>query len=147
MNNYNTEDFHPSLIHITAHQHINADEEQYAILPSIKNKEPTTTTTMNPLQRALRPTSRRILATRLAPAAVQARRLQSNGAGTPFDPVVDGEMGVGELEGAQFKIEPLRRVGEDPETMRARLTCAFLIFVPFPVPGVSQALRPRLSAL
>lgn len=32
-------------------------------------------------------------------------------------------MGVGELEGASFKIEPLRRTGEDAETMRARLTC------------------------
>ncbi|KAI8625749.1 Flavinator of succinate dehydrogenase-domain-containing protein [Xylariaceae sp. FL1651] len=32
-----------------------------------------------------------------------------------------GEMAVGELEGASFKIEPLRRVGEDEKTMRARL--------------------------
>jgi len=32
-----------------------------------------------------------------------------------------GEMGVGELEGAKFKIEPLRRTGEDINTMRARL--------------------------
>ncbi|RDL39070.1 Succinate dehydrogenase assembly factor 2, mitochondrial [Venustampulla echinocandica] len=31
------------------------------------------------------------------------------------------EMGVGELQGAKFKIEPLRRTGEDPPTMRARL--------------------------
>lgn len=30
-------------------------------------------------------------------------------------------MGVGELEGAKFKIEPLRRTGEDEKTMRARL--------------------------
>lgn len=40
-------------------------------------------------------------------------------------------MGVGELEGASFKIEPLRRTGEDPETMRARLTCTFLTFIIF----------------
>ncbi|KAL2071426.1 hypothetical protein VTL71DRAFT_12661 [Oculimacula yallundae] len=32
-----------------------------------------------------------------------------------------GEMGVGEMEGAKFKVEPLRRTGEDPNTMRARL--------------------------
>jgi hypothetical protein len=34
-----------------------------------------------------------------------------------------GEMAVGELEGASFRIEPLRRVGEDEKTMRARLVC------------------------
>ncbi|KAH8811878.1 Flavinator of succinate dehydrogenase-domain-containing protein [Xylogone sp. PMI_703] len=33
----------------------------------------------------------------------------------------NGELEVGELQGAKFKIEPLRRVGEDPDTMRARL--------------------------
>jgi hypothetical protein len=33
------------------------------------------------------------------------------------------EMGVGELQGAKFKIEPLRRTGEDLNTMRARLLC------------------------
>ncbi|KAL7816564.1 DUF339 domain-containing protein [Trichoderma aethiopicum] len=32
-----------------------------------------------------------------------------------------GELGVGELQGATFKIEPLRRVGEDDATKRARL--------------------------
>ncbi|KAF4121090.1 succinate dehydrogenase assembly factor 2 [Geosmithia morbida] len=44
-------------------------------------------------------------------------RLSSSGGGekTP------GEIGVGELEGAKFKIEPLRRVGEDDKTKRARL--------------------------
>ncbi|KAK3491394.1 Flavinator of succinate dehydrogenase-domain-containing protein [Neurospora crassa] len=31
------------------------------------------------------------------------------------------DLDVGELQGATFKIEPLRRVGEDPATMRARL--------------------------
>ncbi|KAI0134166.1 TPR repeat protein [Xylariales sp. AK1849] len=39
----------------------------------------------------------------------------------PVDPATQGEMGVGELEGAEFKIEPMRRVGEDERTMRARL--------------------------
>lgn len=33
------------------------------------------------------------------------------------------ELGVGEMEGAQFKVEPLRRTGEDGNTMRARLLC------------------------
>jgi hypothetical protein len=33
------------------------------------------------------------------------------------------ELGVGEMEGAKFKVEPLRRTGEDPNTMRARLLC------------------------
>ncbi|KAF2196731.1 DUF339-domain-containing protein, partial [Delitschia confertaspora ATCC 74209] len=32
-----------------------------------------------------------------------------------------GELGVGELEGASFKVEPLRRTGEDMHTMKARL--------------------------
>ncbi|KAL6856542.1 DUF339 domain-containing protein [Trichoderma novae-zelandiae] len=32
-----------------------------------------------------------------------------------------GELGVGELQGAKFRIEPLRRVGEDDATKRARL--------------------------
>ncbi|KAK3988660.1 putative early meiotic induction protein 5, mitochondrial precursor [Cladorrhinum sp. PSN332] len=31
------------------------------------------------------------------------------------------ELDVGELQGAKFKIEPLRRVGESPDVMRARL--------------------------
>jgi hypothetical protein len=34
------------------------------------------------------------------------------------------EIGVGELQGAKFKIEPLRRTGEDLNTMRARLLCS-----------------------
>jgi len=33
------------------------------------------------------------------------------------------DLEVGELQGAEFKIEPLRRTGESPETMRARLLC------------------------
>jgi hypothetical protein len=36
------------------------------------------------------------------------------------------ELGVGELEGAKFKVEPLRRTGEDANTMRARLLCPSL---------------------
>lgn len=33
------------------------------------------------------------------------------------------ELGVGEIEGVTFKVEPLRRSGEDATTMRARLLC------------------------
>ncbi|KAM5352468.1 hypothetical protein ACJ41O_005191 [Fusarium nematophilum] len=63
----------------------------------------------------------------MRPAAA-ARRLLS----MPIRPLsttasrcVDGsqpaELGIGELQGAKFKIEPLRRVGEDDATKRARL--------------------------
>jgi hypothetical protein len=40
----------------------------------------------------------------------------------------NSELGVGEMEGAKFKVEPIRRTGEDPNTMRARLLCPFLHF-------------------
>jgi hypothetical protein len=39
----------------------------------------------------------------------------------------NADLGVGEMEGAKFKVEPLRREGEDPSTMRARLLCPSLI--------------------
>ena len=45
---------------------------------------------------------------------------------TTGQPGEDGEMGIGEMEGAQFKVEPLRRTGEDANTMRARLQCTYL---------------------
>lgn len=35
----------------------------------------------------------------------------------------NAELGVGEMEGAKFKVEPLRRRGEDGNTIRARLLC------------------------
>jgi hypothetical protein len=43
----------------------------------------------------------------------------------PGDPskVSFSELGVGEMEGASFRVEPLRRTGEDTTTMRARLLC------------------------
>jgi hypothetical protein len=46
----------------------------------------------------------------------------------PDDPnnVSKADLGVGEMEGAKFKIEPLRRTGEDSTTKRARLLCSFL---------------------
>lgn len=39
------------------------------------------------------------------------------------------ELGVGEMEGITFKVEPLRRVGEDRSTMRARLLCKLTLLV------------------
>ena len=36
------------------------------------------------------------------------------------------ELKVGEIEGGSFKVEPLRRTGEDGNTMRARLLCKSL---------------------
>lgn len=33
------------------------------------------------------------------------------------------DLAVGEIEGGKFRVEPLRRTGEDARTMRARLTC------------------------
>jgi hypothetical protein len=39
------------------------------------------------------------------------------------------EMSVGEMEGAKFKVEPLRRTGEDANTMRARLLCLRLSLI------------------
>lgn len=35
------------------------------------------------------------------------------------------ELDVGEMEGISFRVEPIRRVGEDAATMRARLLCLF----------------------
>jgi hypothetical protein len=46
-----------------------------------------------------------------------------------------GELGVGEMEGATFKVEPLRRTGEDDATMKARLLC------PFPISLTTGSLR------
>lgn len=36
------------------------------------------------------------------------------------------DLDVGEIEGGSFKVEPLRRSGEDVNTMRARLLCSSL---------------------
>lgn len=35
----------------------------------------------------------------------------------------NAELKVGEIEGGSFRVEPLRRTGEDANTMRARLVC------------------------
>ncbi|TGJ84026.1 hypothetical protein E0Z10_g4713 [Xylaria hypoxylon] len=52
-----------------------------------------------------------------------ARGMATVGNAPPMEPHKERprEMAVGELEGATFTIEPLRRVGEDEKTMRARL--------------------------
>ena len=41
------------------------------------------------------------------------------------------ELNVGEIEGGSFRVEPLRRTGEDANTMRARLLCKFINSVTF----------------
>lgn len=43
------------------------------------------------------------------------------------------ELGVGEMEGIRFRVEPLKRKGEDVTTLRARLLCK----LPFPLPYTS----------
>ncbi|KAI0551555.1 Flavinator of succinate dehydrogenase-domain-containing protein [Xylaria curta] len=58
-----------------------------------------------------------------APRALVVRSMATVGNVPPMEPQKERprEMAVGELEGATFTIEPLRRVGEDEKTMRARL--------------------------
>ena len=65
----------------------------------------------------LRPASRRILASQLRVLPMASRYYSDQPAQGA------AELGVGELQGAKFKIEPLRRVGEDDKTKRARLIC------------------------
>ena len=50
------------------------------------------------------------------------------------DDTAKAELGVGEMEGAKFKVEPLRRTGEDPNTMRARLLCPLFTVISTLVP-------------
>jgi len=45
--------------------------------------------------------------------------------GNPDNVSSPSEYGVGEMEGAKFRIEPIRRTGEDASTMRARLLCPY----------------------
>ncbi|KAK4190639.1 putative early meiotic induction protein 5, mitochondrial precursor [Podospora australis] len=62
-------------------------------------------------------TLRPLVARASVPAAA---RLYSSKPEDPSAPP-SHELDVGELQGAKFKIEPLRRVGEEPDVMRARL--------------------------
>lgn len=45
----------------------------------------------------------------------------------------NADLGVGEIEGGKFKVEPLKRDGENLETMRARLLCPFPCYFLSPV--------------
>ena len=61
------------------------------------------------------------------PVSEKAKQ-NANGAAKDADTgVINSELGVGEMEGGKFKIEPLRRTGEDGNTLRARLLCPFLL--------------------
>ncbi|GAB1313934.1 Succinate dehydrogenase assembly factor 2 mitochondrial [Madurella fahalii] len=76
---------------------------------------------LRPATRALAACARQPLAStfRLVPRRFESSS-SNNSSSSPSDhPSRDLE--VGELQGAKFRIEPLRRVGEDPATMRARL--------------------------
>ena len=42
---------------------------------------------------------------------------------SPSNAGENADLKVGEIEGGQFRVEPLRRTGEDANTMRARLLC------------------------
>jgi len=55
------------------------------------------------------------------------------GVGADANANPNAELGVGEIEGGSFRVEPLRRSGEDANTMRARLLCPLLVFA-FPSP-------------
>jgi hypothetical protein len=52
-------------------------------------------------------------------------RMTGNTQKNPEGPV-EGELKVGEIEGGSFKVEPIRRTGEDANTTRARLLCPSL---------------------
>ncbi|KAH6649827.1 Flavinator of succinate dehydrogenase-domain-containing protein [Chaetomium tenue] len=67
----------------------------------------------------LRPVTRAISRARPSLTAPSMRLLRFNSSSSQQPSARDLE--VGELQGATFRVEPLRRVGEDPETMRARL--------------------------
>ncbi|KAI1485209.1 Flavinator of succinate dehydrogenase-domain-containing protein [Biscogniauxia mediterranea] len=86
---------------------------------------------LRPAQRACtsRPVSLRTLTTT---SGLRASGIGPNGGNAPpMEPLKQRmrapgsdskDLDVGELEGASFRVEPLRRVGEDDSTMRARLT-------------------------
>ncbi|KAK4645419.1 Succinate dehydrogenase assembly factor 2 mitochondrial [Podospora pseudocomata] len=72
---------------------------------------------------SLRPATRALRAAiRPTTSVLRTARPFSSSKSSP-DPgsLPNHELDVGELQGAKFKIEPLRRVGEEPDVMRARL--------------------------
>ncbi|KAI1163000.1 Flavinator of succinate dehydrogenase-domain-containing protein [Nemania serpens] len=84
---------------------------------------------MASFQRSLIGPARRALAlarsntSKASAPRILARSMATVGNTPPMEPQKQRphEMAVGEFEGAGFTIEPLRRVGEDDKTMRARL--------------------------
>ncbi|KAF3345259.1 hypothetical protein VdG2_06510 [Verticillium dahliae VDG2] len=66
-----------------------------------------------------RPVCRPSLLRPVAPAVL--RTFASKPDPIQIDSQIQHDLEVGELQGAKFKIEPLRRTGEDATTMRARL--------------------------
>ena len=46
---------------------------------------------------------------------------------------VNADLEVGEIEGGKFRVEPLRRTGEDLNTLRARLICSSMAAFRFDV--------------
>ncbi|KAL2877368.1 Succinate dehydrogenase assembly factor 2 mitochondrial [Colletotrichum sp. CLE4] len=79
---------------------------------------------MSTVARALRP-ARRLRFTAPAPVTAAAplilRRCFADKPPIYTESAVNNELGVGEFEGIKFRVEPLRRQGEDERTMRARL--------------------------
>ncbi|KAM0287188.1 hypothetical protein ACHAQH_000502 [Verticillium albo-atrum] len=67
----------------------------------------------------IRPVARSSLIRPVAPAVL--RTFASRSDPIQIDSQIQQDLEVGELQGAKFKIEPLRRTGEDATTMRARL--------------------------
>jgi hypothetical protein len=51
---------------------------------------------------------------------------------------VNADLKVGEIEGGSFRVEPLRRTGEDVNTMRARLLCPLLLSCELGFPPLLQ---------
>ncbi|GKT50327.1 succinate dehydrogenase assembly factor 3, mitochondrial [Colletotrichum spaethianum] len=76
---------------------------------------------MSTLARALRPARRLRVAPPAQAAPLVVRRCFADKPPIYTEPAVNNELGVGEFEGIKFRVEPLRRVGEDERTMRARL--------------------------
>jgi len=76
---------------------------------------------MSALARTLRPARRLRVAPPTQAVNLVVRRCFADKPPVHAESAVNGELGVGEFEGIKFRVEPLRRVGEDERTMRARL--------------------------
>lgn len=84
---------------------------------------------MNPLS-VLRPAARHACRRALSTSSRRTAASPSDVYGSARMPRLrpddspSGELAVGELQGAKFRVEPLRRVGETDATKRARLLCS-----------------------